>query len=1095
MKKQDTTNTFNEGLIMDLNPLVTPNNVVINCLNGTLLTYNGNENVLQNDMGNGRVETAFLPEGYVPLGTAELGGIVYIVSYNPLIDKCQIGSFPSPERNITTDELGESLKTLSVSEFYAEDDMIKTPLKKLILLDKELHPGDKFQIYCTGLAAGAHDYISAQEKDNFDANKFPRYLKLNVVAIQDNGQINNLNDTLVWNTKNNYYIIKDEIKTSGGKLDLDEYRDLVQSNYNVFNSKVDGKIAILAQLECIDTFDVSWDAVKDESGQWNFYFYLNWTYENNMSRDKINLCKVRIECDKATQSKDLEIDDYPKSSSVTSNDILQNQNTTFYTPYYVDNIEQGPNYAVNGGIRLPRRNDGTDNQYLLYKPFVLPKTASGIANFEVYPGMPFGYLKYLKHSFSVDLDKLGTGEITLKEYKYWHDPGNITLNWALDAYPERNKQIKYVKFNFFQFDSTVNNWIKNNGGKMDEDRVVNGSWEAAKIGVGSIGTPTYEHTVPRQSSYSGHFTENITALEDNQLYLVEMEINYNNEKTVKYYRLLYTSNLFNNYYFSDSISNDFKNISLQSALEAYHPITHSATNLKITNQTKKTALKNSANEEVTKIPSSIELDGQQSQEYVVDSSFESNLTFDLNSTTDNSTFDISVKNISMQSPVLEFTSNSQKQALDQSQSKLNSEDLDEIEEAAKLSGSFTNSKFSGKFEQQLKTPFKVEYKNNGSLPIPYSLQPLDIDCAWLLIDGSSKWINLYISNTYVGASNVGSVYKAEFGDDKHEFGTLVKYTNVYNEVKNKLKGADIVALRFRVYHTAKAGNEGNYTMWGQGTWNGSDRASASQKIYYNSGQEASGPNFLLYAMLDVNEDVQLFTFALGSESSWYGQTKFTSTDSDNVWPSTQTKPLTLKHSQVTDDLLRKPFEKYYKIVELGNTKSVHTWSRVYYYNNYTWNNKFTVPCTGDMVIKINDVEVASDQASPQNLHYQKQQQFKAVGQISDKESFEQYVDMLLYTDSQATLVQRSDGQLLEIDNVSTRKIYDKHGEQVVYLKQDRGDSSKELKAQADTKYKLSCSDERIRAQISSLKPTDSLMVIGRQEEQNITISEVIKLTT
>jgi hypothetical protein len=31
---------------MDLNPLVTPNDVVTNCLNGTLVTFNGNENVL-----------------------------------------------------------------------------------------------------------------------------------------------------------------------------------------------------------------------------------------------------------------------------------------------------------------------------------------------------------------------------------------------------------------------------------------------------------------------------------------------------------------------------------------------------------------------------------------------------------------------------------------------------------------------------------------------------------------------------------------------------------------------------------------------------------------------------------------------------------------------------------------------------------------------------------------------------------------------------------------------------------------------------------------------------------------------------------------
>jgi hypothetical protein len=38
-------------------------------------------------MGNGRVTTAELPEGYVPLGTCELGGIIYIVSFNPQTNK------------------------------------------------------------------------------------------------------------------------------------------------------------------------------------------------------------------------------------------------------------------------------------------------------------------------------------------------------------------------------------------------------------------------------------------------------------------------------------------------------------------------------------------------------------------------------------------------------------------------------------------------------------------------------------------------------------------------------------------------------------------------------------------------------------------------------------------------------------------------------------------------------------------------------------------------------------------------------------------------------------------------------------------------
>lgn len=1098
MTKQETTNTFQEGMIMDLNPIVTPNNVVTKCLNGTIITYNGNENVLQNDMGNGRVETAYLPEGYVPLGTTELGGIIYIVSYNPLIKKCQIGSFPSPERNITTDELGESDKTLNAEEFYSSDDHIKSPYKKLILLDRELHPGDKFQIYCTGLGKGAKNYISAQEANNTNANLYPRYLKFNVVAIQDNGQINNLNDTLVWNTDNDYYIIKDKIEMEDGKLDLDEYRGLIQSNYNVFNSKVDGKLAILAQLECIDTFDVAWDAIKDEQGQWNFYFFLNWTYDNDMAKDKINLYSIKVDCDKA-DSQVLEIEDYPASKQNKTTDILKNQDTIFYTPKYMDKVED-PKYSENGNITNPRRNDGTDNQYLLYKAFTIPSDVSGMTEFTVYPGMPFGYLDYLKHTFSVDLDKLGTGDIDLKEYRYWHDTGNITLNWALDAYPERNKQIDSVKFNFHKFNKDINDWIKSNGENMDNDRVVETKegtkWEngANAVGVGQV--PTYTHTVSRQSSYSGHFTENINNLEDNQLYLVEMEINYNKgEKIIRYYRLLYTSNLFNDYYFNVK-DNDFKNIVLQEALTNYHPIIHTASNLKLTGQDKKTTISDSEGASVTQISGFINENDSQIKEYTVKSDYQCKINFDLTSKTDNSLFDISVDNISINGKITtNLTSNKQQQVLDSSQNKSNTENLEDIIDSSELTGTFIQNKFSGEFKQTLQTPLQVNYQNPGSQPIPYALSPLDIDCAWLLVDGGSKWIDLYISSTYIDAGSVDRIYKSSYGDDKHEFGTLIKYTNVYNEIKNRLKGCDVVALRFRVYHTAKQGNEGNRTVWGQGSWSGGDRASATNRIYYNTANRSSnGASLLVYAMLDANDDVQLFTFAL-NKSTWYGASIVNSTDSSNQWPTNWTKPFALTNGQASDDMLKKPFEKYYKITEQMDSRPIYTWSRIYYYNNYTWSTQFIAECSGSMVIKINDEIIQSDVTYPSNLHYISKQKFQALGHISDKESFDQYLDILLYSNSRSSLVRRDDGTLLEIENVSPRRIYDSEGHPITYLKQDKGDSNTLLIKQLDTKYKLLCTEEKVRAQVSGVQASDNLMVIGREEEQNITISNIIKLTT
>ena len=71
MSKQETVNTFDGGLIMDLNPIVTPNNVLTNALNATSITYDGNEFVLQNDMGNGEVHTARLDKGYIPIGMKE----------------------------------------------------------------------------------------------------------------------------------------------------------------------------------------------------------------------------------------------------------------------------------------------------------------------------------------------------------------------------------------------------------------------------------------------------------------------------------------------------------------------------------------------------------------------------------------------------------------------------------------------------------------------------------------------------------------------------------------------------------------------------------------------------------------------------------------------------------------------------------------------------------------------------------------------------------------------------------------------------------------------------------------------------------------
>ena len=142
-------NSFAEGLIMDFAPDNTQATCMTSALNATLLTFNGNEMSLQNDMGNGRVETAYLPEGYVPLGTCEFGDIIYIVSYNPITNKSQIGCFPSPERNISNDELGIPNPIIK-SDYFQEiikdkpTGNIKHNTQYVLLKNDKLNPGDKF---------------------------------------------------------------------------------------------------------------------------------------------------------------------------------------------------------------------------------------------------------------------------------------------------------------------------------------------------------------------------------------------------------------------------------------------------------------------------------------------------------------------------------------------------------------------------------------------------------------------------------------------------------------------------------------------------------------------------------------------------------------------------------------------------------------------------------------------------------------------------------------------------------------------------------------------------------------------------------------
>lgn len=172
MSRQSQTNTFNDGLNKDLTPLLTPNTVMTDCLNGTIVTYNGNEFALQNDMGNYKFNHGSLTEGFVPVGIKEHANILYIVSYNPITNEVEIGSFPS-SKTIFKSEINNYSNSAGIelpNEVWINyTDLIKgsqltllSPLEE----DYKLNPGDMYILEKDTNSGSYNETIEQINKNN-----------------------------------------------------------------------------------------------------------------------------------------------------------------------------------------------------------------------------------------------------------------------------------------------------------------------------------------------------------------------------------------------------------------------------------------------------------------------------------------------------------------------------------------------------------------------------------------------------------------------------------------------------------------------------------------------------------------------------------------------------------------------------------------------------------------------------------------------------------------------------------------------------------------------------------------------------------------
>lgn len=287
-------NTFNEGMVLDNHPLMTPNTVLTDALNATLVTMNGNEMVLQNDMGNARVENAKLPPGYIPIGMKEYGGIIYIACYNPLTNKGQIGCFPSPQRQKTATQISEVTPTFKFPDVtYIKEENGEEWYKINSLLTKcEIFPkgtiirsGDKFSVglpianmFSTdNIDYTGENYISNYNNVENGLVKTPmnRMYTFGVATLDNNGQLRDITNQLkrykggqqvqFSNIDSNLYKFncgywQNEMSTEDKDgLVSSELMDQtsIQSKLNTYNSKLFGRLFLYAKYNTVQSIEVS----------------------------------------------------------------------------------------------------------------------------------------------------------------------------------------------------------------------------------------------------------------------------------------------------------------------------------------------------------------------------------------------------------------------------------------------------------------------------------------------------------------------------------------------------------------------------------------------------------------------------------------------------------------------------------------------------------------------------------------------------------------------------------------------------------------------------------------------------------------------
>ena len=437
------TNTFKDGLQMSFHPL---NGSIYesswtSALNATLNTDNGNLNMIQQDLGNGRVEMAYLPNGYIPLGCRELGGIIYIVSYNPFTGKGQIGSFPSPERNITSTDVGVGDVHVTQDDFFDGDRVITTnervyPIGENFIL----RPGDEFLNYINYDSVGDNGEKVVDCEQFLSRDDKLRLMRIRLFAKTKGGVLTDITDKIkkVWNIDEDPFSDPDLPFVIGDNLpDINEYISGFNRNespYVVWTENYSGELVASIELEVVDKCDIVVESELSDGSQdvceITFTPYVDETHES--------LWKNGV----YEKNNKLYVDEVQGYDSIHRGGLmvktrLEDENGNYEDDFSTAYFEADENGDIVAKMSVDQFRD-SDMHYLRY---------------EVTPYMYFGPVDSLTVVGVIDLMKVNSGLYDVTKWRYYNgdEEGTYTtkLDVHVDYYPKKGYSIDFVSLKFY----------------------------------------------------------------------------------------------------------------------------------------------------------------------------------------------------------------------------------------------------------------------------------------------------------------------------------------------------------------------------------------------------------------------------------------------------------------------------------------------------------------------------------------------------------------------------------------------------------------------------------------------------------------------